>query len=291
MIRSVTGRHNASLKLARRLQKKKYRSERGRFVAEGWDVLEAALSAGVRPLELLVREDLRDRLPPDLMSDAETGALDVIICPADVLAEASLLGGAADVLAVFNERRASLKEWDIGAGVTLYLYEVGDPGNVGTLIRSAMAFGAAGLACSPRTADPFGPRALRAGMGAHFFVPVATEVAPGDVLAYLEGRATRGEKVPSVLLADPRGQITIREVAARLAAVQATEQGAMLGRPRGRGTLVVLGSERGELPDVSGWPGEAAVRVAIPQARFDSLNVAMAGTIFLYELALAARSA
>ena len=291
VIRIVTGRHNASLKLVRKLQKKKYQSERNCFVGEGWDVFESALSAGVRPLELLVREDLRHRLPPDVMSAAETGALDIVICPPDILAEASLLGGSADVIAVFGERLASLRDWDMAAGVTLYLYGVGDPGNVGTLIRSAMVFGAAGVACSPRTADPFGPRALRAGMGAHFSVPVATEVEPDDLVAYVEGRASKGEEVPLLLLADPRGQITIREAAARLAAVEAPEEKPVSGRPTGRGVLVVLGSERGELPHLNGWPGEAAVPVAVPQVRFDSLNVAMAGTIFLYELAVSAQCA
>jgi TrmH family RNA methyltransferase len=63
------------------------------------------------------------------------------------------------------------------AGVILYLDRIQDPGNVGAVIRSAAAFGAAGVACSPGCADPFGPRALRASAGHSLLLPVTAEAA------------------------------------------------------------------------------------------------------------------
>ncbi len=279
MIRTIAGRHNPSLKLARRLQSKKYRAKRGFFMAEGWDLLHAALTAGVWPAELLVRDDIAERLSEEVWSAARTDRLDVAICQAETLAGVSALGGAADVVAVFPERRAGLSEWNLGTTVTLFLHEVGDPGNVGTLIRSASAFGAAGVACSPRTSDPFGVRALRAGMGAHFLLPVATEVSPADLMAHVRARAQRGDAVPALVVADPRGDVGSRDLAGEL------RRARTVGRPdEAHGVVVALGSERGGLPDLADAPWAAQMRVAVPQVRFDSLNVAMAGTIVLYEL-------
>lgn len=291
VLRTITGRHNVSLKLARRLQKKRYRVQRGFFVAEGWDLLEAALAAGVRPVELLVREDLAGRIPEELTEGARGDRLDIAICSADALAEVSTLGGAADVVAVFRERRASLNDWDLSGGVTVFLYQVGDPGNVGTLCRSALAFGAAGVACSPRTADAFGSRALRAGMGAQFLLPVATEVAPDDLLGHVAARTGRGESHPVLVVTDPRGTVPAFELSRHLGGDRAQEPGAALGRSVGSkpGVVLVLGSERGELPSLAAGPWRARVEVAVPQARFDSLNVAMAGTVVLYELSLVRR--
>jgi TrmH family RNA methyltransferase len=130
--------------------------------------------------------------------------------------------------------------------VTLALWHVADPGNVGTLVRSADAFGAA-VALSPGCADPTGPKALRASMGALFRVPV------------LEFDAAAGRRVALV----PR-------------------DGEPLAGLELEGDVVfVLGAERDGLPqDVL---ARCDVQASIPQ-QGESLNVAMAGTIALYEL-------
>lgn len=268
MIRRVEGYHNHTVKLARKLQKKKHRREKGLFVAEGFDLLSEALAAGFAPRELLVREDLEERLPGELRERARRDELDVVVCPEDVLGHASGLGGAADVLALFAARECSLSDVPLGQGVTVYLYGVGDPGNVGTIVRSAVAFGAPGLVTSPGTADAFSPKALRAGMGAQFLLPVVEEVRPEDLRARLLAEQGRGGRRPAVILADPQGGEDARDLNVEGPA------------------LLVLGAERGALPEL----GQEARRIAIRQARFDSLNVAMAATILLYELSRASSS-
>jgi TrmH family RNA methyltransferase len=131
---------------------------------------------------------------------------------------------------------------------TLALWHVADPGNVGTLLRSADAFGA-GIALSPGCADPTGPKALRASAGAIFRVPVSGfDEAPGRRIALV---AHDGEPLARLDLAPP--------------------------------VTLVLGAER------DGLPGEVLARcdarASIPQTgEAESLNVAMAGTIALYEL-------
>jgi RNA methyltransferase, TrmH family len=193
-------------------------------VVDGEDLVEAGLDAGVDPADVLVADE-----------DVE----------AALLAEVSTLAHPPRVLAVF--RREDLPR---GARpVTLALWHVGDPGNVGTLLRAADAFGA-GVALSEGCADPTGPKAVRASMGSLFRVPLsAFDEAPGKRVALV-----------------PDGGIPLPEL-------------------RMDGALVlVLGAEREGLP--TEVLDRCEERVSIPQpGGTESLNVAMAGAIALYELA------
>jgi TrmH family RNA methyltransferase len=126
----------------------------------------------------------------------------------------------------------------------LELWRVGDPGNVGTLARACDAFGAY-LALSPGCADPFGPKALRASTGSAFRVPLGDFAPDGAVALVAHGAPPLAELDPSL-------------------------------------SRFVLGSEREGLPDelVSACAATATIPLAGPA---ESLNVAMAGTIALYE--------
>jgi TrmH family RNA methyltransferase len=272
VIRDIAGRQNHSVKLARKLQKKKHRRERGLLVCEGMDLLRAAVEAGADVRDVLVRSDLLGDLPTVLVERARAekagdSLVDVGVCDAETLDYASSLGGAADVVFTCAEPAWSLGDLSLSSGVTFFLDGLGDPGNVGTLVRSVLAFDGSGVVCSPGTADPYGPKAMRAGMGAQFLLPVVTEVSAPDLRARFTALEGRGELTPEVLVADPQGGDDVRAV--RL----------------GPGTVVVLGSER----TGAGSEWSSARRVSIPQRRFDSLNVAMAGTIVAYELCLRAQ--
>jgi TrmH family RNA methyltransferase len=161
----------------------------------------------------------------------------------ELLAEVSSLAHPPRVIAVY--RRADLPRGV--RPVTLALWRVGDPGNVGALFRSAAAFGA-GIALSSGCADPTGAKALRASMGAVFPVPQATFEEPS------------GTRVALV----PRGGTPLTELSVE-------------------GDVVfVLGAEREGLPQEV--LDRCEVHASIPQSlEAESLNVAMAGTIALYE--------
>jgi TrmH family RNA methyltransferase len=132
--------------------------------------------------------------------------------------------------------------------VTLALWRVADPGNVGTLLRAADAFGA-GVALSKGCADPTGPKAVRASMGALFRVPLSDFDEPG------------GTRVALV----PRGGVPLPELEVE------------------GDVVLVLGSEREGLP--AQVLERCAVQASIPQpGGAESLNVAMAGAVALYEL-------
>jgi RNA methyltransferase, TrmH family len=232
----ITSASNPRLKLVRKLSARRQRDKLGLFACEGEDLVAAGLDAGLEPVEALVdaeRPALVDRLPR-----AE------LVAP-ELMAELSGLAHPARVIAVF--RRADLPR-GLEPPVGLALWHVGDPGNVGTLVRSADALGPAFIALSPGCADPTSPKALRASMGAVFRVPQASfDEASGPRIGLL-----------------PRGGRPLAEFAL---AERAT---------------FVLGAEREGLPeDVAASCDDLA---SIPLAGgAESLNVAVAGAIALYE--------
>ena len=153
----ITSRDNEKLKLVRKLHERRWREKLGLFVCEGEDLVEAATA---EPVELLVAgENVEPRL----------------------LAEVSTAAHPPRVIGVY--RRDDLPGAE-ARPVTLALWRVADPGNVGTLIRTADAFGAA-VALSEGCADPTGPKALRASAGSIWRVPLL----PFESLAGKAGRA------------------------------------------------------------------------------------------------------
>jgi TrmH family RNA methyltransferase len=213
----ITSPHNEKLKEVRRLQRRRER----RFVAEGEDLLRAAADAGW-PAAYELRADI----------DVEQALLDRV----------SALGSGTRAIGVYEQRWAA----QATGPLCVALWGVHDPGNVGTVLRSAHAFGAACVAIGPDTADPFGPKAVRASMGAIFSVPVARVASVAQLPA------------PRVALVPSGGDVM---------------------RGRATGTLVV-GAERDGLPHDVVAACDAAMRIEIAG---DSLNAAMAATIGLYE--------
>ena len=230
----ITSHTNAKLKDIRRLSRKRGRDAAGRFVAEGEDLLAAAQAAGWPPV--------------DLFCAAGTG-LDGIEVEPELLDRVSGLGSGTRALGIFEER------WGSATGpLCVALFGVGDPGNVGAILRSAAAFGAASVALGPGCADPFGPKAVRASMGAIFELPVVRITSVGELPGTKVALAARaGEPL--------RGGID------------------------GEVTLLV-GAEREGL---SAAVLEQADVVAHIPIRTEALNAAMSATVALYELTRTAR--
>src|SRR4051812_2735218 len=161
---TITSPHNDQLKEIRKLAGRKWRDKLREFVAEGEDLLKAAEAAGWEPLSRLV---------------AEGSGLEGEEVAPHLLAQISQLGSGTRALAVYGQRWAPAP----AGRRCLALWGVNDPGNVGTALRGALAFGAASVALGPGTADPYGPKAVRASMGALFSVPVARVREPGELPA------------------------------------------------------------------------------------------------------------
>jgi TrmH family RNA methyltransferase len=180
---TITSPHNEKLKLVRRLGRRRSREADGLFVTEGEDLLAAATAAGAEPVELLTA--------------AGEGLGGTEVEPALLDRVASLSSGTR-AIGVWRERWA-----DAVAPPCTYLHGVSDPGNVGTVIRTAAALIGGTVVLGPECADPFGPRAVRASMGAVFSQPVmrgGLESTPepraalvahgGEALEALPGTAT-----------------------------------------------------------------------------------------------------
>jgi len=233
----ITSASNPRLRLVRRLASRNQRERLGLFVCEGEDLVEAALAAGLEPVELLVdAERPVPELPPG--EAVEPG----------LLAEVSSLGHPPRAIGIF--RRDDLPRLDSRTPppVGLARWHVADPGNVGTLLRAANGFGPAFVTLSAGCADPTGPKALRASAGAVFRVPTARF---DDALGLRIALVAHAGK--------PLDELELEE-----------------------GTTFVLGAEREGIPDdVLAACDEIATIPLAPGA--ESLNVAIAGAIALYE--------
>jgi TrmH family RNA methyltransferase len=223
----ITSPDNPKLKLIRKLAQKKHREREGLCVAEGEDLVQAALAAGLEPVVLLVAgEDVEEEL----------------------LADVSTLGSGTRVIGVFRQA------WSRPGGeLSVYLHAVRDPGNVGTIIRSAHALADGPVVLGPGCADPYGPKALRAAMGSTFARPPA-KAAFG---------ALAGRKVALVA----RGGTPLPEVDAEPPVV------------------LCLGAEREGLPAELEAAADARATIPLRADGPDSLNVAMAATVALYDVA------
>lgn len=231
---TITSPHNEKLKEIRKLtQRRRARERAGRFVAEGEDLLAAADAAGWAPVHRLCV--------------AGSGLAGDEVEPG-VLASVSGLGSGTRTLAVYEERWAPAATGPL----CLCLYGVSDPGNVGAVLRSARAFGAACVALGPGTADPFSPKAVRASMGAVFEMTLARV----DDVVGLPGTTV-------ALSADAGPALAELELELELAEV-----------------TFLVGAERGGLPDEVLAVAGAVARIPI---HTHSLNAAMAATIALYE--------
>jgi TrmH family RNA methyltransferase len=227
----ITSPNNESLKELRKLAGRRWRDKLRTFVAEGEDLIAAAAAAGWEP-ELLLAE-------------AGSGLAGEEVAP-HLLKQYSQLGSGTRQIATYTQRWAPVP---VGP-VCVALWGVGDPGNVGTVLRSALAFGAGSVALGPGTADPFGHKAVRASMGALFSVPVVRVGNIGEL---------PGHKVALVARSGgPLSDVDREEV------------------------TFVIGAEREGLPD--GVIASCNATAHIPIAS-ESLNAAMAATIALYEAA------
>jgi TrmH family RNA methyltransferase len=226
----ITSPHNEKLKLIRRLGRRRSREREGLFVTEGEDLLAAAREAGAEPVELLTA--------------AGEGLGGTEVEPA-LLAGVSKLGSGTRAIGVWRESWA-----DGPVAPCVYLHGVSDPGNVGTVIRTANALVGGSVVLGPDCADPYGAHAVRASMGAVFAEPLVRADVGGTPSPRAALVAHGGESIDAL---------------------------------EGAATLC-LGAEREGLPPEI--LDQCEVRVTIPvRESAESLNVAAAAAIALHRIA------
>lgn len=199
--------HNEKLKLVRKLRERKHREREQLFIGEGEDLVAAGLAAGAEPRALLV---------------APGSGIDGEEVNPELLASVSALGSGTRAIGIWPQRWS-----ESGGSPCLYLHGVGDPGNVGTIVRTAHALLDGPVVLGPDCADPYSPKAVRASMGSIFAQPLAratVERTPkprialvahgGESLTELAGAATiclgaERQGLPPEVLAACDSQVTI----------------------------------------------------------------------------------
>lgn len=233
---TITSTKNEKLKLVRRLAEPRGRERAGMFVSEGEDLLQAGLDAGWSPELVLVA--------------AGSGLAGTEVEPA-LLDEVSALGSGTRAIAVWRRPEAGV----VGTPC-VYLAGVRDPGNVGAIVRSAVALCGGSVVLGPECADAWGPKAVRSAMGAGF----ASPPQPGSL---------EGTPRPRLALAAHGGE----DLDVAMASV--------------RPCTICLGAERDGLhpESVAACDGVATIPIR-PGA--ESLNVAAAAAIALHRVCSAA---
>ena len=255
----ITSLANPTIKALRALKQRKARDEQGRYLIEGIRPVAEAIQCGA-PLEMLI-------VAPDLLSSAfahdviTTYAAEggkILTVSAAVFTSLTEKEHPQGLAAVGYIRYTTLSELPPAAVGWVALVEVADPGNLGTVLRTADGAGFSGVILVGTTTDPFDPAAVRASMGALFSQPIV-RTDWRDLLAWCRQR-----------------QITL---------VGSSDRGACDYRtaPYSRPLVLVLGSERHGLSDEQLADCDLVVRIPM-RGRSDSLNLAVAAGILMYEI-------
>jgi len=248
----LTSSKNPKVVAAVRLKKRTLREEDRRFLVEGAQAVAEALAEDGRLLSLFVNDELdplavRARqagVPVDEVSDSVMERLTSTVTPQGVVGIAPFVDVGIDDL--------------ISPGAVAVLHEVRDPGNAGTILRSADAAGAAGVVFAGSSVDAYNPKSVRASAGSIFHVPVVRDVATEDALTALRSKGF------AVVAMDMHGEEDLFET------------------DLPRSAAFVFGNEAHGLP--SEILEAADHRVRVPHAgRAESLNLAAAATVCLFE--------
>jgi TrmH family RNA methyltransferase len=256
-VRQIASLTNPTVKAVRALHMKKEREATGLFLAEGLKIVIEALDQGRAPKMLMFGKDADHPLLDRAIRETEKARGEVIEVTREILEKIARRENPQTVIAVFEQRTTALDALDPkSASAWVALEQVRDPGNLGTVIRTADAAGCGGVILIGETVDPFSVEAVRATMGSMFALPIVRTSRE----AFLAWRKTWPGSVVGTLLTAKHGY---RDA------------------PYKAPTLIVMGTEQSGLtPEVA---AACDVNVKIPmRGRADSLNLAVATGVMIY---------
>ena len=259
-VKEVTSLANPIIKDIKALSQKKGREETGTFMAEGLKLVIDALELGWAINTLIYAKNAKDK-PLVTKVAARTVAAGGLVLEVSekVLSAITRRDNPQMVVGVFKTKWRSLSDIRPAANETyIALDRVRDPGNLGTIIRTADAAGASGVILVGECTDPFSLETVRATMGSVFALPV-TRATPEEFLAWKKGAGV------SVVATHLAGAVDYRTVDYKKKPV-----------------VVLMGNEQQGLPDQLAKDADQLAR--IPQAGLaDSLNLAVATAVMLFE--------
>ncbi len=259
-VKEVTSLANPIIKDIKALTNKKSREESGAFLAEGLKLVIDALELGWTIRTLVYAKAAKGKPLVEQVAAKTVAAGGLVLEVSEkVIASITRRDNPQMVVGIFDQRWRPLRDVRPKAGETwVALDRVRDPGNLGTIIRTADAAGASGVILVGETTDPFSLETVRATMGSVFAVPVV-KATPEEFLAW---KKTAGVSVVATHLA---GAVDYRTIDYKRKPI-----------------VLLMGNEQSGLPDALAKEADALAR--IPQAgRADSLNLAVATAVMLFE--------
>ncbi|MFZ0731761.1 MAG: RNA methyltransferase [Candidatus Sulfotelmatobacter sp.] len=262
-LRRIEGRHNPLAKEVRQAFARAERTEDGYAAIEGLRIVEEAIRSGLRFRAVLFKEsaeDLAERVLPQIGAHVETLSLPDKLFDGIVPSETPQ--GVAALVRVKEFSLDDILE-RLQVGPVIVVMGLQDPGNLGTILRSAEAFGSAGVVLGEGTVSPLNSKVIRASAGSIFRLPVVMAKTSGGT-----------EEISGKL----------RKADVRMIATS-SHKGTALDQARLTGTLAVfIGSEGSGLPRA--LMAQVDELIAIPHSEHvESLNAGVAGSIVLYEAA------
>jgi len=262
-LRRIEGRHNALVKQLRQAFTRAERTEEGDCAIEGLRIVEEAIRSGLRFRAVFFRESAQDRaarLLPQIGSYVET-----LLLPDKLFDGAVPSDTPQGVAALVRLKEFSLEDVldRLQVGPIVVLAGLQDPGNLGTILRSAEAFGSAGVVLGEGTVSPFNSKVIRASAGSMFRLPVIVAKAVGGLEAIFT--KLRAHNVRLIATSSHKGT--------------PLDQASLTGA-----SAIFIGSEGSGLP--RGLMASVDETIAIPHTpQVESLNAGVAGSIVLYEAA------
>jgi RNA methyltransferase, TrmH family len=259
-VRNITSAANPTIKLIRSLDRKKSRRDHGLFVAEGARVVAEAFEFSWQPKFLLVTTDaLERRSVTQLCRKAESMGAEILSISPRIMESISRRDNAQNVIGAFEPKTTQAESIAVPEnGLIVILDRPRDPGNLGTIIRTADAVGANAVVLVGECVDVFSPEVVRASMGSLFSVPIV--------------EATLGE------VASLKTRLSLRIVGTSLQATDGFDAWPIDGR-----VAVAMGTEQSGLSAEMADLSDHLVRIPM-QPKADSLNLAVSTGVILYDV-------
>lgn len=252
----LTGLQNPLVKAAAELKQKKYRQQRGEFLAEGLRTAEEAVA--FKAAQQLFYTATEDERTLRLLEQAAAMQVKLVCVSEAVMKKIADTETPQGIIAVCRMQEKPLEQLLASGRMLLVLDRVGDPGNIGTMLRTADAAGVGGIILLKGTADIYAPKTVRASMGSLFHVPILSGVAEQE---FIDNAKKAGYQILVTAL-DGADNLYQADLKGRLAFVMGNEAG-------GVSTTLLQQADK---------------RVFIPmRGKAESLNVAMAAGIIMFE--------
>ncbi len=257
---TITSTSNPLIKTLKSLERKKGRTETGLFLAEGARLVEQGLAQNWNAEIVLIADTMAERSHlKTLAQKARANGARVILVPERVMSRVTRKDNAQSIIAAFRQRHLPLADLDgTKNGLWLALYEVRDPGNLGTILRTADCAGVNGVILVGSCCDPYSFEAVRASMGSVFDMPFASTTF-GDFSNWRQ------------------------QIGASLSAASVNGTARHDQTQYGDRAVIIMGNEQAGLPDIVEASCDSLVLIPM-RGGADSLNLAQATAILTYEV-------